>query len=166
MSERRILLAVSTTRYSQALVSHAMDEAARLQGQGHSVHIDVLYVIESDELERIGKMVGDEGFLGLSPQEDVLEALGAEHHRTATRRIEQVQAAASERGIAVHTLEEQGHFAAEVIAQAEQHDYEVILVTRADRPFISRFLFGSEADRVSRLARKEGLGRVIIDEES
>lgn len=165
MSERRILLAVSTTRYSQALVSHAMDEAARLHGQGHDVQIDVVYIIESEELERIGKMVGDEGFLGLSPQEDVLEALGAEHHRTATRRIEQVKAAAADRGIPVHTIEREGRFAAECIAQAEARDYDVILVTRADRPFISRFLFGSEADRVARLARKEGLGRVIIEDE-
>lgn len=165
MSPRRILLAVSTTRYSQALVSHAMDEAARLAGPGDDVHIDVLYVIESDELERIGKMVGDEGFLGLSPQQDVLAALSAEHHRTATRRIEQVEAAAAERGIPVETTEVRGRFATEVIRRAESRDYEVILVTRADRPFISRFLFGSEADRVARLARQEGLGRVIIDSE-
>ena len=55
-------------------------------------------------------------------------------------------------------------FVEQVLTQAEQHSYTTILITRADRPFISRILFGSEADRVARMAKKEGLGHVIIDE--
>jgi|GEM_PF-1206117 len=165
MSSRRILLALSTTRYSQALVATAVKEAQALQEAGHDVFIDLLYVIEASDLDRIQHMMGDEGFLGTSPQQDVMAALGAEHHRMALRRIDEVRAAAAERGFQVELEEVQGRFVAEVLRRAEARDYEVILITRADRPFISRFLFGSDADRVARLVKKEGLGRVIIDEE-
>ena len=61
-------------------------------------------------------------------------------------------------------VEVKGRFVEQVLNQAEQHSYTTILITRADRPFISRILFGSEADRVARMAKKEGLGHVLIDE--
>ncbi len=165
MSTRRILLAISTTRYSRALVDTAVHEAELLEAAGHDVHFEVLYVIEGDELERIGKMVGDQGFLGLSPQNDVVKALGDEHHRMAMRRIEEARWAAQEKGFGIEVHEVTGRFRDVVISHAEKKHYEVILVSRADRPFISRFLFGSEADRVARLVREGNLGRVIIDDE-
>ena len=58
-----------------------------------------------------------------------------------------------------------GRFVDTVLEQAGKTHYETILITRADRPFVSRILFGSEADRVARLVKKEGLGHVIIDED-
>lgn len=161
---RRILLAVSTSRYSSRLVDLAMDEAARLQAGGAAVVIDVLNITEGEELARIGRSVGDEGFLGLDPQKDVLEALGQEHDRMARRRVEQVRAAAAARQIPTQVIPVDGRFADVVLEQAEQLKSDVILISRADRPFISRILFGSEADKVARLARRDGLGKVIIND--
>ena len=163
-SPRRILLAVSTSRYSSRLVEQAMAEARRMQEAGAEVVIDVLNITERSELERIGRSVGDEGFLGLDPQKDVLEALGQEHDRMARRRVEQVRAAASAAGIKTQVLNEDGRFVDAVLKAAEDLNSDIILITRADRPFISRILFGSEADTVARLARRDGLGKVIIED--
>lgn len=163
-SPRRILLAVSTSRYSSRLVEQAMAEARRMQEAGAEVVIDVLNITERSELERIGRSVGDEGFLGLDPQKDVLEALGQEHDRMARRRVEQVRAAASAAGIETQVLNEDGRFVDAVLKAAEDLNSDIILITRADRPFISRILFGSEADTVARLARRDGLGKVIIED--
>jgi len=161
---RRILLAVSTSRYSVSLVATTMTEARRLRDAGDTVIIDVLYVIEEEALQRVASTVGDEGFLGLSPQQDVFKALAAEHDRTALKRVDEVQAAAAEDDIPVEVHKVTGRFDTCVLEFAEAHKAAVIFLTRADRPFISRFLFGSEADRVARLARKEGLAKVVIDE--
>jgi nucleotide-binding universal stress UspA family protein len=164
MSTQRILLAVSTSRYSRALVTHAMDEAERQRADGHDVVLHVVNVVEDEDLDRVASSVGSEGFLGLGPQRDVLAALGAEHNRMAQRRVDEVRAAAEARDIPVEVDAVEGTFGDVVLARAQEIQADVILITRAERPFISRILFGSEADRVARLARKEGLGRVIIDE--
>lgn len=161
---QRILLAISTSRYSKHLVDLAITEAGRLGEGGTPVDIDVLYVQEEEDLARVGDKVGDSGFLGLSTTKDLLETLVAEHHRMALRRVDEIKSAAQERGLGVAVVEVKGRFVEQVLTQAEQHSYTTILITRADRPFISRILFGSEADRVARMAKKEGLGHVIIDE--
>jgi len=162
--QRRVLLAVSTSRYSSRLVELAMSEADRMSKDGSAVVIDVLNITEGAELDRISRSVGDEGFLGLDPQKDVLEALGQEHDRMARRRVEQVRAAAAARGIETQVTTVDGRFADVVLEQAERLKSDIILISRADRPFISRILFGSEADKVARLARRDGLGKVIIND--
>jgi nucleotide-binding universal stress UspA family protein len=164
MNDTRILLAVSTSRYSQHLVDLAMKEAERLASTG-PVAIDVLYILEQEDLQHISKRVGDQGFLGLSTTADVMSTLGAEHHRMALLRIDEVKAAAATQGFPVSVLEVTGRFVESVLKQAAEAHYETILITRADRPFVSRILFGSEADRVARMVQKEGLGHVIIDED-
>ena len=164
MNEQPILLAISTSRYSQHLVDVAMREADRLHASGAEVTIEVLYVLEQEDLARIGKKVGDAGFLGVSTTDELLDTLAAEHHRTALQRIDEVKAAAAPKGYPVTVCQVTGRFVESVLKQAEEKAYETILLTRADRPFVSRILFGSEADRVARMARKEGLGHVIIDE--
>jgi len=161
---KKILLAISTSRYSQKLVTHAMEEAIALQKQNHQVKIDVLYVIEEAELKKISAQIGGQAFWGSLVKNDVVEALGEEHHRMAMQRIEEIKSAALKSNCSVDVYEVKGTFSTSVIRHAEAHPCDVILLTRDDRPFISRFLFGSEVDRVARLARKESIGKVIIDE--
>ena len=159
-----ILLALSTSRYSAHLVERALAEVANTN-DAEKVVLHVLYVIERDELSAVSHKVGGEGFLGTSIQQDVLAALQEEHHRMAMLRIEEVQRVAKEKQYTVKVTEASGNFSKEVIDYADKESCDVIFLTRDDRPFISRFLFGSEADRVARLAKKEGLGRVVIDED-
>ena len=164
MSQRRILIVLSTSRYSQHLVDQALEEARAFEKQGEQVWLEVLYIIESEELNKVSQKVGDSGFLGMSVQKEVLEALGSEHHRMAMLRIQEVCQMASAHGYELRITEKKGSFAHSIITYAQDHPFDVILLTRADRPFISRFLFGSQADKVARLARKEGI-KVIIDEQ-
>ena len=164
MSPREILLALSTSRYSRHLVQTAMDEARRFKHANDAVEIDVLYVIEEEELAEVSRKVGDVGFLGLTFQKDVLNVLGDEHHRTALRRVGEIQQQAGELAIAVNVEEVRGDFEEELVEKAEAKRYDVILISATERPFITRLLFGSEDERVARLFREENLGRLIIDE--
>lgn len=141
-----------------------MEEADTLRTAGHEVEIDVLTVIEADALALASASVGDSGLLGLEAQETLLATLGAEHDRMARRRVRQVRKAAQKRSIPVVLHSETGSFADLVLAKADELHAAVILISRAERPFISRILFGSEADKVARLARRDGLGRVVIHE--
>ena len=165
MTMRRILLAVSTSRYSQHLVEKAISEAQRFLDDGEEVTIDLLTIMETQELEKVSAKVGDSGFLGLDPQAEILRALGDEHDRMAARRVEEIKTAAERAAIPVQELSVTGKFVDHVLTHAESLKSDVILITRADRPFISRILFGSEADTVARLALRDGLGRVIIPDE-
>lgn len=161
----RILIAVSTSRYSEQLIAHAATEADALRDRSDEVVIDVLYVRESEDLAEVSQRVSGEGFLGLAPQADILETLVAERHRMASRRIEQLRALAEERGYPITVTEVEGRFVDTVLTHAEQKRCDIILITRDDRPFISRLLFGSDADRVARMARKGGLGQVLIKDD-
>lgn len=164
MSQREILLVLSTSRYSRHLVEHALDEARHFQAADDAVKIDVLYVIEEEELDRVSRMVGDEGFLGLSFQKEVMVLLGDEHHRTALRRVSEIREQVESLEIPLNVEEVRGEFEEALVEKAESKAYDVILISRAERPFITRFLFGSQDDKVARLFREENLGRLIIDE--
>ena len=83
----------------------------------------------------------------------------------ARRRVEQVRAAAAAAHIETQVITVDGRFADSVLQQAEALKSDIILISRADRPFISRILFGSDADKVARLARRDGLGKVIINDD-
>ena len=145
------------------MVETALVEAERFRAAGDDVILDLLIVRETEELARVGQRVGDIGFLGLSAQQDVIEALGAEHDRMANIIADRILESAHTANIPVARTQVEGTFAESVLETAEQHQSDLILLTRSDRPFISRILFGSEADTVAKMARREGLGRVIIE---
>ena len=75
-----------------------------------------------------------------------------------------MRAAAAAKGVTAEVTTVDGRFADVVLESAERLKSDIILISRADRPFISRILFGSEADKVARLARRDGLGKVIIND--
>jgi nucleotide-binding universal stress UspA family protein len=162
----RILIALSTSRYSQSLVSSAFEEIQKQKNKDPTldVLVDVIYIIEVEELQNISNRVGNEAFLGVSIQQDVLKALEEEHHRVAKQRIEDIRKKTQEVGCPFFLEECEGNFSEKVLTYAESKTCEVIFLTRDDRPFISRFLFGSDADKVAKLAKKEGLGKVVIDD--
>jgi len=160
ISMNKLGLVLSTSRYSRHLIDRIFSD---ISDSKEALSIEVLYVIESDQLEEISKQVGGSGFLGAGLQQDVLESLQAEHHRMALERISEVRQRAKERSIVMKLTEVQGNFMNSVLNFAEQKQCAAIYLTREDKPFISRFLFGSEADKIAKLVKKEGLGTVVID---
>ena len=63
-SEIRILIALSTSRYSQSLVTSAFSEieSQKKTNPEAIILVDVIYVIEVDELKNISERVGTEAF--------------------------------------------------------------------------------------------------------
>ena len=162
--EAIVLLALATSRYSASLVRRTVDEAQLLAATGRPTRIEVLYVDEDAGVRRAAATLKDDGFLGPDPQEAILEALAASHRRLARDRIAEVQEQAALHGIPVQVEEVVGEFSPLLEARATTGDYDVILLTRAQRPFIARLLLGSEADEIARLGRGEGDAKVVITE--
>ncbi|MFZ5475488.1 MAG: universal stress protein [Myxococcota bacterium] len=160
----RILLVMSTTRWTKALVEHAIEEAAAADAAGKTVELDVLYIIEQDELDRVYRSVGGGAFLGTKPQAEITSLLLQEHMRVAARRIEEARRAVEDRGFATVEREVTGNYEQEVRKAAQEGHYDVILLSRTDQPFMSRFFFGSDTDRVARWVSKEGYGKVIVED--
>jgi len=159
---RNILIALSTSRFSEAMVEQALAEAENSRDKGESVTIEVVYVMETGELQSVYRSVGEVGFLGSRTQKEVIDTLAGEHHRTARRRMGQIADRARDREFQVATMEKEGDFVAVIHEMAETGRFQVMYLTRADRPFISRFLFGSKCEEVARLVQEEGLGEVVI----
>ena len=159
---KRILLAFSTTRYSRDLTSQALQEAESIRASGEEVQLHLLYVLESKKLDEVYRSVGEDAFLGMGPQNEVLDTLAQEHHRMARKRIGEAADKARTQSFEVTVVEVEGDFTERVHAAASEKAFDIIYVTRADRPFISRFLFGSECEKVARLVRQEGKGTVVI----
>jgi nucleotide-binding universal stress UspA family protein len=159
----RILLVLSTTRYSRASVNHAIDEARELLKHG-SVSMRVLYIIETGELAKVRSSIDGDGWLGDQPQGKVIDALARQHHKTARHRIQRARKLAAElEGLELTVDEVEGNYKDEASQAALDGDVDLVFMTRADKPFITRFLFGSEAETVARLVR-EGGGRVVIND--
>ena len=162
VSSYRILVVMGTTRWSRALTEHAIEEAAAADARGETVELDVLYIIEQEDLDRVYRSVGDSGFLGVRPQSEITSLLLQEHLRVAAKRIEEARRAVEERGF--HSTERHvtGSYEAEVRMATSTGNYDVIFLSRSDQPFLSRFFFGSETDRVARWVRAEGYGKVVV----
>ncbi len=139
-----------------------MTEADRRRTEGEPVNIEVVYVIETGELNEIYRSVGEVGFLGTRAQKEVIDTLAAEYHRTARERMGSIADRARDGGFETKTTEREGAFVRVIHELAETERFDVIYLTRAERPFISRFLFGSKCETVARLVREEGLSEVVI----
>ncbi|HJN77431.1 MAG TPA: hypothetical protein QGF58_26135 [Myxococcota bacterium] len=159
---KRVLLILSTTRYAKASLDGALSEAASIASVDGSAGLHILYIRETEELARVKSSVDDRAFLGMSPQDHILESLEKQHHATAMRRLERAKRGASTLDGVVFSAEEiQGDYA-ELAGEAAV-DFDVVYLCRADRPFVSRLLFGSDTDTVARLVRSEG-GKVIVND--
>lgn len=159
---KRVLLVLSTTRYAKASLDGALAEAGRIATDEGSAGLHILYIRELDELARVKESVDDRAFLGMNPQDTILESLEQQHHATALRRIERAERGAELLdGVAFSAEEVQGDYTN--VARREASDYDVVYLCRADRPFVSRLLFGSETDSVARYVRSEG-GKVIVND--
>jgi nucleotide-binding universal stress UspA family protein len=159
----RILLVLSTTRYSRASVNHAIDEARELLADG-PVSLRVLYIIETGELAKVRSSIDSDGWLGSQPQSQVIDALARQHHKTARHRIQRARKLARElEGLELTVDEVEGEYVNTASEAALEGDVDRVFMTRADKPFITRFLFGSDAETVARLVRDRG-GQVVIDD--
>lgn len=159
----RILLVVSTTRYSKRSLELALEEAAQASAP---VQLELLYIRETAEMAQVTRSMDGQGFLGLEPQDEILHSLEQQHHATALRRIARVEGKAKElEGVTFSSEEVQGDYVELARERALSGDFDVVFMTRADKPFVSRLLFGNETDKVARLVRQRG-GKVVVSDET
>ena len=92
------------------MVEQALAEAENSRDAGEGVSIEVVYVMETAELQSVYRSVGEVGFLGTRTQKDVIDTLAGEHHRTARRRMGQIADRARARDFQVSTMEKEGGF--------------------------------------------------------
>jgi nucleotide-binding universal stress UspA family protein len=165
MTSQHILAVASTSHYNRDLADQIIAEARILTDAGGVVEISLLYIIEVDTLAEVRQKIGRDGFLGHSARREVIEALTETQHQVADARLEFMRERLEAAGYPVTVTQVEGAFTDAVLAHVAEHPSDIVLLTRADRPLISRILFGSETDRVARMVREDALGRVIITDE-
>lgn len=167
MEPFRILIVLSTTRWSRHLGDVAVREATDAIKAGRTVLIDALYVVEQDDLNRMIHRAGDKGFLSDTAQETLVSTLLSEHDRVAQRRRQRLSDAT--KGICEVIAWEQvkGDYEAEVRRAVQKSPHDVIVLVQSKRTFLERLFQPAdcaEDDRVARWARDESGTRVLIEE--
>lgn len=167
MEPFRILIVLSTTRWSRHLGEVAVREATDAMNAGRTVQIDALYVVEQDDINRMIHRAGDRGFLSDTAQETLVTTLISEHDRVAQRRRQRL--ADATRAICTEISWEQvkGDYEAEVRRAVLKSPHDVIVLVQSKRSFLERLFQPAESaedDRVARWARDESGTRVLIEE--
>jgi len=136
--EQRVLLALSSFRYSDREVGAALDLCRELEAE-----LLVLFVVDVN-LARY--FAGTGVMAGTSLREQMEKGLLDDQKRQAEETLEKVRQAAEARGIACRALLKVGRFAVETRAVVAAEGPQVMVVTRARRPEWMRRLFGSPVD--------------------
>ncbi len=148
---RRILVVMSTTRWSKRIGDVALEQVRK----GPAL-LEVLYVVEQDEIDRATQRAADSGFLGPRTQEALVQTLVEENKRVAERRRERVRRAVESVGVTSTWREEVGDYEEEVHKAIATGDYDVVVLVRSEESFLHRLFYGSEDDRVATWVRSEG----------
>jgi hypothetical protein len=167
MEPFRILIILSTTRWSRHLGEVAVREATAAKNAGRSVVIDAVYVMEQGEIDRLVHNAGDKGFLSDDVEEDLASTLLSEHDRVATRRRGRLLDAVLNLGATVSWNQVAGDYEAEVRRAVHDSPHDLIVLVQSKRSFLGRLLEradSAEDDRVARWARDESGTRVLIEE--
>lgn len=164
MNPCRILVAMSTTRWSRRLHDVALREVEKARTEGREAELEVLYVVEQAEIDFLVKRVGDGGFLGLETQAALMKTLLDEHERVAVRRQERVRRAVEDVGCPTTWHKVTGDYEKEVHGAVTAGGYDTVVLVRSDTSFLQRLFYGSEDDRVARWVRDETGARVLIED--
>lgn len=135
----RVLLSTDGTVASNRAEAHALDLAA-----AHDAVLHALYVVDEDVVTAYS---GDEYVHEAEGPEHALETRGEETLAALGRR-------ASETGIDIETAMERGRPAETIVAYADDHDIDVLVLGTRRRPDEYRALLGGVTDRVLRLTTR------------
>jgi nucleotide-binding universal stress UspA family protein len=138
----RILLATDGTVASENAESHAISLAA-----SHGAGLHAVYVVDESV------------YTAYSGDEYVDEAEGPEHGlaEVGTETLERIRDRADEAGVDVVESLERGRPAEEIVAYADAHDVDLVVLGTKRRPAEYRSLLGSVTDRVLRLTTRPSL---------
>lgn len=167
MEPFRILIVLSTTRWSRHLGEVAVREATEARKDGRHIQIDALYVVEQDDINQMIHRAGDKGFLSDTAQDTLVSTLLSEHDRVAQRRRQRLSDATMAICTDINWEQVKGDYEAEVRRAVQKSPHDVIVLVQSKRTFLERLFQpseGAEDDRVARWARDESGTRVLIEE--
>lgn len=167
MEPFRILIVLSTTRWSRHLGEVAVREATDAMKAGRNVRIDALYVVEQDDINHMVHRAGDKGFLSDAAQDTLVSTLLSEHDRVAQRRRQRLADAAKDVDAAITWDQVKGDYETEVRRAVQKSPHDVIVLVQSKRTFLERLFQPAdcaEDDRVARWAKDESGTRVLIEE--
>jgi hypothetical protein len=167
MEPFRILIVLSTTRWSRHLGEVAVREATDAMKTERRVLIDALYIVEQDDINRIVHRAGDKGFLSDAAQDTLVSTLLSEHDRVAQRRRQRLADAVKNIDATITWEQVKGDYEAEVRRAVQSGPHDVIVLVQSKRSFLERLFQPAdcaEDDRVARWAKDESGTRVLIEE--
>lgn len=167
MEPFRILIVLSTTRWSRHLGEVAVREGADAIKAGRRIQIDVVYIVEQEEINRMVHRTGDQGFLSDTTQENLVNTLLAEHDRVAQRRRRRLSDATKNICDDIAWEQIKGDYEAEVRRAVQKSPHDIIVLVQSKRGFLGRLFQPTdcaEDDRVARWAKEESGTRVLIEE--
>ncbi len=160
----RILVVMSTTRWSRRLGEVALREVRGAEALGRPAELEVLYVVEQQEIDRTARRAGDSGFLGPDTQEALVRTLVEEHERVAARRRERVRKAVEALAAETSWRQVTGDYEEEVRRAVAGEHFDVVILVQTKLSFLERLFHGSEDERVARWVRDESGARVLVEE--
>lgn len=156
-SKQKILLLLSFLRRSPKCIEAALQIAAERKAE-----LLVLFVLDAEILPAVSRKLTEDGWIGGKPSEQFITALRKEYKEQAQTKLQEVERAASAKGIAVRAFSRQGFLVKEALALCKQEKADLIIVTRRKRSRLSRLLFGSA---VADLKRQASCSVKVVDEE-
>jgi hypothetical protein len=155
----QILIALATTRNSDAIGTRAIEEARR-EGLG----LTLLMITEKAEIERVYQLRSDPILQGTRTLDDILHEIELEHRRMLEEHALHIEATARQAGVEVDKRLAVGDYLGEVLFEAAKRPYRSVYWLRHSRGFIARFFLGSDEDEVVR-SEVDPDGRVRLDED-
>ncbi|HMB68007.1 MAG TPA: universal stress protein [bacterium] len=149
MSENRAkcLVALTAFRFSPGFATAALESA-----RDRSEDVVLCLVRERAKSDAMADRLADSGFLAERMLHDLQETMATEYRARGLEYLRELAEEAARLGIRVDTMEVEGAFP-ECIAQvAREVGAGRIVVTRLERPTLARVFFGSEVDRLTKLA--------------
>jgi len=142
-----IILAISTTRQSPKTVEYAL-ETAKAQG----AKLLGLFIVDPSLPDGIFAKLTDIGFIGDKPSEHLHQSILKEYENRATKRLMEICEMSKAKGLECETIIREGEFLKECLDVIKEKKADMVILTRAKRSYLSRFLFGSAVSELMKYA--------------
>jgi nucleotide-binding universal stress UspA family protein len=153
---KTIVLALSTTRQSPKTIDFALKEAQKEESR-----LLLLFIVDPDLPHLILDKMMDVGFMGDKPSTQVYDSILKEYRERGERIISDISQRADSVGIECEADMVEGEFVAECLKVIKRENPKKVILTRAQRSNLSRFLFGSA---VNKLKEKSPSPIIIVKE--
>ncbi len=142
----KILLALSSSRFSREAVQYALDLAKSKKGK-----IFLVYVVEEETPNKIADYVSEMGFMGDKTAEILKKSLMEEYRERGTEEVADFKKLCERESIPFKEQFCSGRFSEEVLKIVEEvHPETVVLNKREDRSDLERWVFGSEVEKIKK----------------